>query len=68
MRRVGRILTLTVALLLALTLCACVGGGASTTYTVEKNGTVYTVDQAAGTIDDGEYTYHFVINPYGDGY
>ena len=63
-----KILALGVSLLLLLALTGCVGGEVSNTYTVEKYGTVYTVDQEAATIYDGQYTYHFTVNPYGDGY
>ena len=63
-----KLLTLGLSLVLLLALTGCIGGGTDEPYTVEKYGTVYTVDQSAGTIHDGEHTYHFVINPYGDGY
>ena len=61
-------LTLLLSLLLIFALSGCVGGEVSNTYTVQKHGTVYTVDQEAATIHDGKYTYHFAFTPYGDGY
>lgn len=68
MKHRNRWLTLGLSLCLLLALCSCVGGEVSNTYTVEKHGTIYTVDQAAATIHDGKYTYQFTFDPYGDGY
>lgn len=63
-----KIFALGLSLVLMLVLTGCIGGGTNEPYTVEKYGMVYTVDEQAGTIDDGEHIYHFVINPYGNGY
>ena len=50
------------AVLLALTMCACSPAGSGSTYTVTKNGTDYTVDQENGTISDGVNTYQFTVS------
>lgn len=67
MKRTGTLL-LTV-LLCAVLLCAC-GKNAETAgsvRTVTVNGTDYTVDEAAGTIRDGKYTYRYTLQPKASG-
>lgn len=55
-------------LLLLLSICGCASKPVSGPYTVEKDGSVYTVDPEAGTISDGTYTYVCDMTPSGSGY
>ena len=61
-----RFAMLLICFLMGLSLCAC---GAETdtdrTYTVERNGRTFTVDPAAQTISDGEYTYGYEVSAGG---
>ncbi len=56
-------------LLLLLALCACgVQDAGNAPYTVTQNGKDYLVDQEAGTVSDGQYTYSFTFSGDSDRY
>ncbi len=55
MKYLTRMLVLALVLLMLLSL----GGCAQNSYSVTVNGTVYQVDQQAGTISDGTHTYQY---------
>lgn len=57
-----RTLLLCLAVLLALSMCACLPAESGAQYTVTKNGVDYVVDQENGIISDGTYTYHYTFS------
>lgn len=63
-----RLYGLILAGFLLLTLSACAQKPHSSTYTVTRDDTVFTVDQQNRTISDGEHTYQFTVSGNSSGY